>query len=105
MIALDTPVVIWCQGSWEAENYFLYKEQSGDPWDIQIPLENRNNSKFNIQHMTTKYAGIYKCYYRSPAGFSEHSDAIELVMTGEWTLGSQQGLSPKIEVYSPGALL
>ena len=86
MIALDTPVVIWCQGSWEAQNYFLYKELSGDPWDIQFPLETRNKSKFNIQHMTTKYAGIYKCYYRSSAGFSEHSDAIELVMTGEWTV-------------------
>ncbi|XP_029398210.1 leukocyte immunoglobulin-like receptor subfamily B member 4 isoform X3 [Mus pahari] len=34
--------------------------------------------------MTTIYADIYKCYYQSAAGFSEHSDAMELVMTGAY---------------------
>ena len=86
VIALHKPVIIWCQGSWEAQEYHLYKWQSVNPWDNQFPLENSNKSKFNIQYMTNDFAGIYKCYYRSSAGFSEHSDAMELVMTGECTL-------------------
>ncbi|XP_021060931.1 leukocyte immunoglobulin-like receptor subfamily B member 4 isoform X2 [Mus pahari] len=84
VIAGYTSVTIWCQGSWEAKNYHLYKERSVDPWDTQIPLETRNKAKFNIHHMTTIYADIYKCYYQSAAGFSEHSDAMELVMTGAY---------------------
>ena len=86
VIAQHAPVTIWCQGSWEAKVYHLYKEQSVDPWDTQFPLETMNKAKFIIQHMTTTYAGIYKCYYESAAGFSEQSDAMELVMTGERTL-------------------
>ncbi|GAB1302592.1 Leukocyte immunoglobulin-like receptor subfamily B member 4A [Apodemus speciosus] len=103
VIALYKPVIIWCQGSWEAQKYHLYKEGSADPWDSQFPLETGNKAKFNIRYMTARYAGIYKCYYKSDAGFSEHSDAMELVMTGfgrfiliqegkhhlSWTLDSQ----------------
>ena len=81
MIAAYTSVIIWCWGSWEAQYYHLYKEKSVNPWDTQVPLETRNKAKFNIPSMTTSYAGIYKCYYESAAGFSEHSDATELVMT------------------------
>lgn len=85
MIAIYTSVTIWCEGSWEAQKYHLYKEGNVDPWDIQFPLETRNKAKFNIRYMTTTYADTYKCYYESAAGFSEHSDAMELVMTGAYT--------------------
>ena len=86
VIALHTAVIIWCQGSWDAQEYRLYKEKSSAPWATQFPLETRNKAKFNIPLMTAAYAGIYKCYYRSSAGFSELSDALELVVTGECTL-------------------
>ncbi|XP_052028073.1 leukocyte immunoglobulin-like receptor subfamily B member 4A [Apodemus sylvaticus] len=86
VIALHTPVIIWCQGSWEAQEYRLYKEQNGYPWDTQFPLETKNKAKFNIQHTTTDYAGIYKCYFRTSVGHSQHSDAMKLVVTGEWML-------------------
>ncbi|XP_052023381.1 leukocyte immunoglobulin-like receptor subfamily B member 4A isoform X2 [Apodemus sylvaticus] len=82
MIAFYTPVIIWCEGSWEAQEYHLYKEENGYPWDTQIPLETRNKAKFNIQQMTTDYAGIYTCYYRTSVARSEHSNALELVVTG-----------------------
>ncbi|XP_052024822.1 leukocyte immunoglobulin-like receptor subfamily B member 4A [Apodemus sylvaticus] len=84
VIALHTPVIIWCQGSYEVQEYRLYKGRSVDPWDTQLPLETRNKAMFNIQYMTVGYAGIYKCYYKSDAGFSEHSDAMELVVTGAY---------------------
>ena len=86
MIAVHTPVSIWCVGSWEAPECRVCKEQNGRPWDTQFPLETRNKAKFNIQHTTTDYAGIYECYCRTAVGRSEHSDALELVVTGEWTL-------------------
>uniref|UniRef100_A0A8C6HBQ8 Ig-like domain-containing protein n=1 Tax=Mus spicilegus TaxID=10103 RepID=A0A8C6HBQ8_MUSSI len=92
VIAAYTSVVIWCQGSWEAQSYHLYKEQNVNPWDTQVPLETRNKAKFNIPHMTTFYADIYRCYYQSAAGFSEHSDAMELVMTGAYE-------NPSLSVY------
>ncbi|OBS65826.1 hypothetical protein A6R68_05634, partial [Neotoma lepida] len=80
------PVIIWCQGSLEAQDYFLHKEGSIDPWEKQFPLERENKAKFSIQQMSRDFAGIYKCYYKSPSGRSEHSDTLKLVLTGEWTL-------------------
>ncbi|XP_076425191.1 leukocyte immunoglobulin-like receptor subfamily B member 4A isoform X2 [Peromyscus maniculatus bairdii] len=84
VIASNAPVTIWCQGSWEAKKYLLLKEGSTDPWDRQYPLESLDKAKFYIQHMTASFAGIYKCYYKSPAGWSEHSDTLELVLTGAY---------------------
>ncbi|XP_076425521.1 leukocyte immunoglobulin-like receptor subfamily B member 4A isoform X1 [Peromyscus maniculatus bairdii] len=84
VIASNAPVTIWCQGSWEAKEYHLLKEGSTDPWDRQYPLESLDKAKFYIQRMTVYFAGIYKCYYKSPTGWSEHSDTLELVLTGAY---------------------
>lgn len=75
---------MWCQGSHETQEYHLHKKGSVDPWDTQFPLETRNKAKFIILQMTPTYAGLYKCYYKSAAGFSEHSDPMELVVTGAY---------------------
>ncbi|KAL1765266.1 leukocyte immunoglobulin-like receptor subfamily B member 4, partial [Sigmodon hispidus] len=82
MTALHKPVTIWCQGSWNATEYHLHKEGSVNPWDRQLPLERENKTKFYIQYMSEDYAGLYKCYYKSNLGLSEHSDTLELVLTG-----------------------
>lgn len=106
VIAAYTSVIIWCWGSWEAQYYYLDKEKSVNPWDTEVPLENRNKTKFKIRFMTASYAGIYNCYYKSAAGFSEHSDAMELVMTGERTSGNHvQALSSEGGLFSRSSSL
>uniref|UniRef100_A0A2R9C212 Leukocyte immunoglobulin like receptor B4 n=1 Tax=Pan paniscus TaxID=9597 RepID=A0A2R9C212_PANPA len=63
----------------------LDKEESPAPWDRQNPLEPKNKARFSIPSMTEDYAGRYRCYYRSPEGWSQPSNPLELVMTGAYS--------------------
>lgn len=77
-----TSVTIWCQGSLEAQEYHLHKEANSVTWPSQKPLEPGDKAKFSIRYMRDVYAGRYRCNYLSPTGWSEHSDPLELVVTG-----------------------
>ncbi|KAG3255660.1 leukocyte immunoglobulin-like receptor subfamily A member 6 [Ictidomys tridecemlineatus] len=75
-------VTLWCQGSQDATWNCLSKEK---PWSptCRRPLQGPGNrAMFPIPTMTAQDVGGYQCYHQSPAGFSQHSDPLELVVTG-----------------------
>ena len=103
MVPSGSPVTIWCQGTLEAQEHYLYKEYIHTPLDTQKLLGLGDKAMFFIKEFM---AGRYYCKYLSPSGWSEFSDPLELVVTGEGTLrdpslrlcpqegGCSQGVSP-----------
>ncbi|XP_054566354.1 leukocyte immunoglobulin-like receptor subfamily B member 3 [Eptesicus fuscus] len=101
VIPSGSPVTIWCQGTPQAEEYCLDKEGSPAPWKIQELLEPKDRAKFSITRMTEQDVRRYRCYYRSPAGWSERSDLLHLVVTGSYSKPSLSAL-PSPVVTSGG---
>ncbi|XP_020040758.2 leukocyte immunoglobulin-like receptor subfamily A member 5 isoform X1 [Castor canadensis] len=98
LITRGWPLTIWCQGTLEAQEYHLYKERSQEPWDTKASVESGNKAMFSIPFMTEHHAGRYRCHYFSLNISSEHSDPLELVVTGFYRKPSLSSLpSPVVD--------
>ncbi|KAM7060097.1 leukocyte immunoglobulin-like receptor subfamily A member 6 [Molossus nigricans] len=84
VIPWGRPVTIWCQATLRVKEFRLYKSGLSETWNARYPMELRNKVKFSIKNMTDQHAGIYTCVYLSTSGWSEHSDPLELVVTGSY---------------------
>ncbi|CAH7408581.1 Lilra5 [Phodopus roborovskii] len=82
VVARGKQVTISCEVITGAREYRLYKEGGPHPWHTQNTLEATNKAEFLIPSIEHRYGGRYRCYYKTPAGWSEHSDPLELVVTG-----------------------
>ncbi|KAF0883615.1 LIRB4 protein, partial [Crocuta crocuta] len=100
VVPWGTPVTIWCQGTLKAQQFSLDKEGQSVTWDTQMPLEPGDKTKFSIPHMTDVYAGRYRCHYQRPSGWSDHSDPLELVVTGQLPPTPSLSLQPGPTVAS-----
>lgn len=76
-------LTISCEGTSSAQEYYLYKEGSPDPWQRQSPLEHGNKAEFFFPSFHQHHAGRYRCYYRTHIGWSERSDFLDLMVTGK----------------------
>ncbi|XP_056682267.1 leukocyte immunoglobulin-like receptor subfamily A member 5 [Monodelphis domestica] len=76
-------VTLMCRGPWEAEEWLLEKK-NGSGWSrIKYVRQTGNEGEFSLPSVTSDDAGTYKCLYRhSSYGWSQHSDPLELVVTG-----------------------
>lgn len=86
IISWGKSVTILCQGILQAQEYYLNKEGRASRLYRQTLMEPGGKAMFPIRFITELHAGRYHCYYESPAGSSEHSDILELVVIGKRTL-------------------
>nr|XP_028695127.1 leukocyte immunoglobulin-like receptor subfamily B member 5 isoform X2 [Macaca mulatta] len=82
VIIRGSPMTLWCQGPLETQEYRLDQEGLPWTWGRQNPLEPGAKAKFHIRSAVYSTAGRYRCYFETPAGWSEPSDPLELVVTG-----------------------
>ncbi|XP_031240945.1 leukocyte immunoglobulin-like receptor subfamily A member 5 isoform X1 [Mastomys coucha] len=82
VVARGKQVTISCEVTTGAQEYRLYKEGGPHPWRTQNTPKATNKAQFLIPSIEQRYGGIYRCYYKTPAGWSEHSDPLELSVTG-----------------------
>lgn len=90
-------MTISCEVTTGAREYRLYKEGGPHPWRTRNTPKTTNKAQFLIPSIEQRSGGIYRCYYKTPTGWSDHSDPLELAVTGERTL------SPKLCTSGKGS--
>nr|XP_042125965.1 leukocyte immunoglobulin-like receptor subfamily A member 6 [Peromyscus maniculatus bairdii] len=82
VVTIEKQVTLLCEGPLDAQEYHFYKEGNPDSQVTTAHEDTEKNDKIFISSIKSHEAGQYRCYYKSPDGTSEHSDTLELVVTG-----------------------
>ncbi|XP_069923805.1 leukocyte immunoglobulin-like receptor subfamily A member 5 isoform X3 [Oryctolagus cuniculus] len=83
LVAIGSPVTLWCQGSLQAEVYHMYTESGRHPWEARPQQDSRHKASFSvITSMSSHDTGQYCCVYWTLLGHSQPSDPLTLVVTG-----------------------
>ncbi|KAM4825018.1 uncharacterized protein RHO17_000985 [Thomomys bottae] len=77
------PVTLWCEGDPEAQEYRLLRKEGRVWYKSTTPDKPGSRAAFFIPSMTEGKAGRYQCIYLSPAGWSDFSEPLRLVVTGQ----------------------
>ncbi|XP_078002394.1 leukocyte immunoglobulin-like receptor subfamily A member 2 [Phascolarctos cinereus] len=92
LVPLGTSVTLRCRGGWEGDEYRLEKqEEYGRKRTVDVK-SNEMEGEFHIPSVTAKDAGTYYCLYKHSSHWSDHSDPLQLVVTGPYEAPSLSAL-------------
>lgn len=104
VINIGKPMTIWCKGTTKTQVYFLHKVGSPAPWEGQPFHRPDTKAMFSITSVERHHAGQYHCYCYKSVGWSEHSDTLELVVTGEKTHPTPKTCFEKRDMFTLGSI-
>uniref|UniRef100_A0A8C8UQ78 Ig-like domain-containing protein n=1 Tax=Peromyscus maniculatus bairdii TaxID=230844 RepID=A0A8C8UQ78_PERMB len=81
VVYMKTTVTFLCEGTTGAKVYRLYRDGYQYLRHTENPQNPKNKAEFSISKITHHQAGQYHCQYQTRDGWSEYSDALELVVT------------------------
>ncbi|XP_037373096.1 immunoglobulin alpha Fc receptor-like [Talpa occidentalis] len=81
-IPWNEPVTILCRGTNLSYLYQLDVLRNSTYTQVEKKLVLQEEAEFTINHMDASTAGRYQCRYRVKTGWSPHSRALDLVVTG-----------------------
>ena len=94
-VPAKSPVTLLCKGPKQAEGYKISKVGSPEPMDKEEQITPRKTNTMHISEMTFEKTGLYHCSYERGGLWSQFSDPLQLVMTGEGdTEVAEPGLTP-----------
>uniref|UniRef100_A0A0D9S5L5 Ig-like domain-containing protein n=1 Tax=Chlorocebus sabaeus TaxID=60711 RepID=A0A0D9S5L5_CHLSB len=79
------PVTIVCRGPVQVQTFRLEREDRSkfnDTKDVSQASPSESEARFRIDSVNEGNAGRYRCIYVNSAGWSEHSDYLDLVVKG-----------------------
>ncbi|KAK7800192.1 hypothetical protein U0070_017955 [Myodes glareolus] len=85
VVSKQTNVTFLCEGMKGAKEFRIYKDGVQYTQFTQILLKSENKAEFSISNIDQNHAGRYQCCYQTHDGWSDYSDTLELVVTGEHT--------------------
>ncbi|XP_074074459.1 leukocyte immunoglobulin-like receptor subfamily A member 3 [Macrotis lagotis] len=82
LVPREGSVTFRCQGSWEASEYYLMKDQKSRRMTIKNVTSSAREGEIYIPSVKAEDAGTYYCVYKLPAGCSWPSAPLKFVVTG-----------------------